>query len=244
MPPPRRARTVVVSLRQLPRMGGIAQADEGTTMDARAPVDEASGTTAADLLRLADGDSSVLSTIYDGYASAVFGVALRVTGDRSAAEDVVQETFVGVWRNAARFDPARASFRTWVLTIAHHRAVDAVRRRRGIERSIDQDEVFAATFAGPVDVWHEVSARLDATEVRERLAALPAAQRECIELAYFEGLTHVEIAARTGLPLGTIKSRVRNGLLRLRAATLAAAPIGRHVPPAPRPTSAFFPGAG
>jgi len=185
-------------------------------MDDHALDPEAPGTTAADLLLLADGDSSVLSAIYDRYASLVFGLALRITGDRAAAEDVVQETFVGVWRNARRFDPARAPFRTWLLAIAHHRAIDLVRRRRRIERSLDEDDAFAASFAAPVDVWREVSARLDAVEVRRRLAALSDAQRECIELAYFSGLTQVEIAERTRLPLGTIKSRVRVGLLRLQ----------------------------
>lgn len=117
-------------------------------MNGHALEPRASETTAADLMLLADGDHSVLSAIYDRYAPHVFGLALRVTGDPVAAEDVVQETFVGVWRNARRYDATRAPFRTWLLAIAHHRAIDAVRRRRGIERSLDEDEGFATNLPG------------------------------------------------------------------------------------------------
>ncbi len=154
---------------------------------------------AIDLQRIITGDSGGLTDLYDRHSAGIFGLALRITNDRSMAEDVVQEAFVSVWKNAARFDPARGSGRTWILVM-----------------SLDgEDGLPVWAPAGP-DVWPEVSQRLDRAAVQLALAALPEVQRRSIELAYFGGLTQEEIAVATGAPLGTVKSRVRLGLLRLR----------------------------
>ena len=170
-----------------------------------------------DLQRIAAGDNRALADLYDRHSAMAFGLALRVTNDHALAEDVVQETFVSVWRGASTFDEAKASARTWILTIAHRRAVDVVRRRRQPVLSLDLDEGEAPMrLTVAADVWTEVSQRLDSAEVQLALAELPDAQRRTLELAYFGGLTQQEIAAATGVPLGTVKGRVRLALSRLR----------------------------
>jgi RNA polymerase sigma-70 factor, ECF subfamily len=166
--------------------------------------------------RAARGDQGALGMLYDRYQGLMYGLASRITGDSALAQDVVQEAFVGIWRNAARFSADRASARTWMLSITHHRAVDAVRRRRPVSELPDP-EVPPESMVVP-DVWPEVNRRLDAASVRAAVSTLSDVQREAIELAYFGGLTQPEIAERTGAPLGTVKSRVRLGLLQLRAA--------------------------
>lgn len=145
----------------------------------------------------------------------MYGLAMRTTNDAQLAQDAVQEAFVGVWRNAARYSPARASVRTWILSITHHRAVDLVRRRRVTVELPEATDPAAEALTVP-DVWPEVARSVDADAVRRAIAQLPDAQRQAIELAYFEGLTQVEIAERTQSPLGTIKSRVRLGLMTMR----------------------------
>ncbi|MGI8928456.1 MAG: sigma-70 family RNA polymerase sigma factor [Candidatus Limnocylindrales bacterium] len=173
---------------------------------------------AAAFQRIAAGDSEGVAGLYDRHSAMVFGLALRVTNDQGLAEDVVQETFVSVWQSAESFDPAKASARTWILTIAHRRAVDAVRRRRQPVLSLDINVEEPPLRLVPVapDVWPEVSARLDGAAIQLALAELPIAQRRSLELAYFNGLTQLEIAAFTGAALGTVKSRVRLGMLGLR----------------------------
>ena len=146
----------------------------------------------------------------------MYGLATRITGDQALAQDVIQDAFVGIWKNAARFSSARASARTWILSITHHRAVDAVRRRRPTVELPDAELPPPTQMTVP-DVWGDVAQRLDGDAVRTAMGTLSAVQREAIELAYFGGLTQQEIAARTGAPLGTVKSRVRLGLLQLRA---------------------------
>jgi len=173
---------------------------------------------AAALQLIAAGDTEGVAGLYDRHSAMVFGLALRVTNDHGLAEDVVQETFVSVWQSASSFDPARASARTWILTIAHRRAVDAVRRRRQPVLSLDinVDEPPLRSLPVAPDVWPEVSARLDGAAIQLALAELPIAQRRSLELAYFNGLTQLEIAAFTGDALGTVKGRVRLGLSTLR----------------------------
>ncbi len=167
------------------------------------------------LARLATGaDEDSLSKLYDRYQAQMYGLAMRITNDAQIAQDAVQEAFVGIWRNAARYSEARASVRTWMLSITHHRAIDLVRRRRPTTR-LPEGEVMHSALTVP-DVWPEVSRTVDADAVRLAMSALPDAQRQAIELAYFAGLTQVEIADRTRSPLGTIKSRVRLGLVSLR----------------------------
>jgi RNA polymerase sigma-70 factor (ECF subfamily) len=170
--------------------------------------------------RLARGDLGALDQLYEHYGAMSFSIAYRITGDRSAAEDVVQEAFLGAWRNAGRYADARGTVRTWLLSIVHHRAIDAVRRRRPTSELPDSDASLPETLTFP-DTWAEVAVGLDRTAVQEALGQISDVQREAIELAYFGGLTQTEIAVRTGVPLGTVKGRLRLGLQGLRAAMLA-----------------------
>ena len=169
-----------------------------------------------DLLRhAADGAQEAVAILFDRYQGLMYGLALKITADPPSAQDAVQDAFVGIWRNASRFDAARASARTWMLAIAHHRAIDAVRHRRPTTELESGDAALAPALMAP-DIWAEVRQRIDADTVRQALARLAPLQREAIELAYFRGLTQGDIASRTGAPLGTVKSRVRLGLLALR----------------------------
>jgi RNA polymerase sigma-70 factor (ECF subfamily) len=167
------------------------------------------------LERVAAGQLDALEDLYDRYRTMAYSIALRITGDASAAEDVVQEAFLGAWRNAGRYAEARGSVKTWLLSIVHHRAVDAVRRRRPTVELPEREDASPAPLTLP-DIWPEVAQGLDRDTIRAALAGLPDVQREAIQLAYFGGLTQQEIAARTGTPLGTVKSRVRLGLLAMR----------------------------
>jgi RNA polymerase sigma-70 factor (ECF subfamily) len=171
--------------------------------------------------RLANGDLGALDRLYEHYGAMAFSIAYRITGDRTAAEDVVQEAFLGAWRNAARYVDARGSVRTWLLSIVHHRAIDAIRRRRPTTELPDAETALHESLTLP-DTWAEVEQRLDRDTVLAALATISDVQREAIELAYFGGLSQTEIAARTGVPLGTVKGRLRLGLAGLRAALLAA----------------------
>jgi RNA polymerase sigma factor (sigma-70 family) len=167
------------------------------------------------LVRMAAGDLDALDALYERYKTMAYSIAARITNDPTLAEDVVQEAFLGAWRNAARYVEGKGSVKTWLLAIVHHRAIDAVRRRRPADALPEHEEVPPVQLQGP-DVWGEVSARLDADSVRQALAVLSEPQREAIELAYFGGLTQQEIASRTGIPLGTVKSRMRLGLEAMR----------------------------
>ncbi len=175
--------------------------------------------------RVAAGDQDSLAELYDRYQALTFGMAIRITGDRTVAQDVVQETFLGIWRASGRFAAERAKARTWIVAICHHRAVDAVRRRRFAAPLPDPELPPPQQLVSP-DVWPEVSRSLDADVVRRALGGLPGPQREAIELAYFAGLTQHEIAQRTQVPLGTVKGRVRLGLVGLRRALGAATSDG------------------
>jgi RNA polymerase sigma-70 factor, ECF subfamily len=169
----------------------------------------------AALDRIAGGELDALDELYERYKTMAYSIAVRITNDASLAEDVVQDAFLGVWRNATRYVVGRGSVKTWLLSIVHHRAIDAVRRRRPTTELPERDEAPPPALRLP-DVWSEVAANLDAAAVRAALAALTDVQREAIELAYFSGLTQVEIAEQTGTPLGTVKSRMRLGLLAMR----------------------------
>lgn len=179
--------------------------------------------------RIADGELGALDDLYERYKTMAYSIAYRITNDATLAEDVVQDAFLGAWRNAARYVEGRGSVKTWFLAIVHHRAIDAVRRRRPTSELPEREDVPPPSMRLP-DVWAEVSSRLDADTVRGVLAVLPDLQREAIELAYFSGLTQVEVAERTSTPLGTVKSRMRLGLLAMRRALLEAE--GRTVPDA------------
>ena len=169
------------------------------------------------LALVADGQLGSLQELYDRYKIMAYSIAVRITSDASLAEDVVQEAFLGVWRNAGRYVEGRGSVKTWVLSIVHHRAVDAVRRRRPTTELPEREDVPPPALQVP-DIWHDVAAGLDRDEIAAAMEALSPVQREAIELAYWGGLTQQEISERTGTPLGTVKSRVRLGLLSLRRA--------------------------
>ena len=163
------------------------------------------------------GQLDALQELYDRYRIMAYSIALRITTDPSLAEDVVQDAFLGVWRNASRYVEGRGSVKTWLLSIVHHRAVDAVRRRRPTTELPEREDVPPTALTLP-DIWAEVAGNLDRAEIATAMATLSDVQREAIELAYWGGLTQQEIAERTGTPLGTVKSRVRLGLLSLRRA--------------------------
>ena len=171
------------------------------------------------LARVADGELGALEELYDRYRTMAYSIALRVTGDATLAEDVLQDAFLGAWRHAGRYAEGRGSVKTWLLAIVHHRAIDAIRRRRPTTTLPDREDVPPAALQVP-DLWGDVAAGLDAETVRTALGLLPATQREAIELAYFGGLTQQEIATRIGAPLGTVKGRMRLGLLAMRRTLL------------------------
>jgi RNA polymerase sigma-70 factor (ECF subfamily) len=173
------------------------------------------------MARLAAGDVEALDDLYERHGTMAYSIALRITGDSGLAEDAVQEAFLGAWRNARRYELGRGSVRTWLLAIVHHRAIDLLRRRRATSALPEGDGTLPDALTLP-DAWPEVSAKVDGAAVRAALTTIPIAQREALELAYFSGLTQPQIAARLGVPLGTIKSRVRLGLLALRSALGAA----------------------
>jgi RNA polymerase sigma-70 factor (ECF subfamily) len=169
------------------------------------------------LALVTSGQLDALQELYDRYRTMAYSIALRITADASLAEDVVQDAFLGVWRNASRYVEGRGSVKTWLLSIVHHRAVDAVRRRRPTTVLPEREDVPPPALTLP-DIWQDVAAGLDREAIAAALATLSDVQREAIELAYWGGLTQQEIADRTGTPLGTVKSRVRLGLLALRSA--------------------------
>ncbi|CAN5886208.1 ECF RNA polymerase sigma factor SigK [soil metagenome] len=169
------------------------------------------------LVAVADGDADAFAVLYDRVTPQVLGVALRVLRDRSLAEEVTQEVLVEIWRKATRFDPDRGTASGWITTLAHRRAVDRVRSEQA---SRDRDDrVSRRDTPRPFDnVADEVETRLDHWQVRSALAELTDRQREAIELAYFGGHTYRDVAKVLGIPEGTAKSRLRDGLLRLRLA--------------------------
>jgi RNA polymerase sigma-70 factor (ECF subfamily) len=164
--------------------------------------------------RLDEGDTGALRVLYERYGGIVFGMTYRLLGDRHAAEECTQDVFVSVWRTAGSYEPARARVSTWLLTIARNRAIDATRRRAA--RPVDPHEDVWTTEQAP-DTADLVSQADEAIRVAAAMAELPGAQSEALSLAYFDGLSHAEIAERLDLPIGTVKGRIRLALDRLRA---------------------------
>jgi RNA polymerase sigma-70 factor (ECF subfamily) len=176
-------------------------------------ISEVTGPTDECLVALvATGDEHALATLYDRYSRVAFGLAWRILRDHSLAEDAVQEALLAVWRNAASFDPSRATARAWLLTIVHRRAVDIVRRN---ER-LDRPPVLSEPERHEQAAEDEVVTALEAARVRDAVRRLRGREREVLELAYFAGLSQHEIATRIGVPLGTVKSRTFAALSRLR----------------------------
>jgi RNA polymerase sigma-70 factor, ECF subfamily len=169
-----------------------------------------------DLLRACGkGDQAAFARLYDATSSRVFGLAVRVVRDPAQAEEVAQEVFLEIWRSSARFDPAKGSPLGWLLTIAHRKAVDRV---RSAEASTRRDTTYhQQNQAVEHDSTAEAAAAsLEARRVRNALSSLTQVQREALELAYFGGYTHTEVATMLALPVGTAKTRIRDGLIRLR----------------------------
>ena len=154
-----------------------------------------------------------MATLYDRYSPIVYSVALRVLGDTGAAEDVLQEVFMQLWRNPGGFDSSRGNLAAWLAVISRNRAIDAIRKRRPDTDIADEFHCFGRTRPS-----RGCGTRPRHGEGSGRSGAMPPAQRSALEMAYFEGLTHTEISAKTGEPLGTIKTRIRAGLLALRKA--------------------------
>ena len=177
--------------------------------------------------RIRSGDRAALGEVYDRHASVAMAVALRVVADREQAEDLVHDAFVAIWQKIDRFDPARGSLRSWIVTIVRNRAID---RLRGTRPSIEIGEADERSLlrSGPNPTWDDVLAQLGAEQLRTALDGLPAEQRQAIELAYFGGRTYREIATLTGVPLGTANGRLRLALARLRELLRQsdAAPVG------------------
>jgi RNA polymerase sigma-70 factor (ECF subfamily) len=162
--------------------------------------------------------ADAFEVLYDRHADTAFSLALRICRQRAPAEDVVQEAFLSVWRSRARYDRSRGSVRTWLLGVVHNRAIDAIRRRTVRERSIIFDEGAHERVPATERTEVEVARREEAREVREALEELPEEQSRVIELAYFGGLTHVQIASMLDTPVGTVKGRMRLGLAKMRMA--------------------------
>jgi RNA polymerase sigma-70 factor (ECF subfamily) len=170
-----------------------------------------------DLMQLVrQGEPQAFDVIYERHSRAAFSLAYRMTGARLAAEDVVQEAFLSLWRSNARYDRTRGSVRTWVLGIVHNRAIDALRRSVGHDRRRASDEGIEERFEAPDRTDVEVARRGEAEEVRLALKTLPPEQCKVIELAYFGGFTHSEIATMLETPIGTVKGRMRLGLEKMR----------------------------
>jgi RNA polymerase sigma-70 factor, ECF subfamily len=163
------------------------------------------------------GDARAFEVIYERHSGAAFSLAYRMMGTRSGAEDVTQDAFLSMWRSGARYDRGRGSVRTWVLGIVHHRAIDALRRATVHDRRRAGDEGIEERFEARERTDVEAARREEAGTVRGALSSLPADQSQVIELAYFGGFTHTEIADMLDAPVGTIKGRMRLGLKKMRA---------------------------
>lgn len=172
------------------------------------------------LARIAHRDTAAFEELYDRYSRAVYSLALRMLGNPQAAQEAAQEIFLHIWRGAGEFAPKRGSVRSWVLSLAHHRAVDALRRQRVRAAEPLPEGNPLISVAG--DVVEQVIRGVERASVRSALTALSLEQRESIVLAYYGGYTQQEIAARLRIPLGTVKTRIRDGMLRLRTVLVQA----------------------
>ena len=169
-----------------------------------------------DLISLIEaGDAEAFSTLYERHSRAVYSLAYRMMGERQAAEDLTQDAFIKVWRNAASYRVERGSVRTWVLSVAHNRGIDQLRAHASRRRTQDKIEA-SAPRSQPSEAFAETWRNSQRDQVREALQALPPEQLKILELAYFSGYTHLEISELLSLPLGTVKGRMRLGLKKMR----------------------------
>jgi RNA polymerase sigma-70 factor (ECF subfamily) len=167
------------------------------------------------LTRIQRGDESAMATLFDRYSKVVYSVALRVLRDPAAAEDVLQDIFMQIWRKPESFVSSRGSLAGWLAVIARNRSIDSLRRRK------PQDSVDDVVLASSYNLAEEAERNAMMEKARSVMVGLPAEQRKMIEMAFFDGLTHSEISELTGDPLGTVKTRIRTGLLVLRKAMQA-----------------------
>ena len=163
-----------------------------------------------------DGDMRAFETVYDRHGGVAYSVAYRMAGSRAGAEDVVQEAFMSIWRSRLRYEPERGSVRSWILGIVHHRGIDALRRNQVHERRRATAEGIEERHEAPERTDVEVARRDEARTVRAAIETLPDQQVQVIELAYFGGFTHMQIAQMLDMPIGTVKGRMRLGLDKLR----------------------------
>ena len=170
-----------------------------------------------DLISLVEAsDAEAFSTLYDRHSRAAFSLAHRMMGERQAAEDLAQDAFIKVWRGAGSYRAERGSVRTWILSIVHNRGIDHLRSLASRRRTQDKIEA-SAPRSQPSEAFAETWRNSQRDQVREALNTLPKEQLKILELAYFSGYTHVEIAELMGLPLGTVKGRMRLGLKKIRS---------------------------
>ncbi len=186
--------------------------------------------------RVTEGDGGALEALYGRYGRACFGLARRILTDEQFAQDVVQEVFLTVWRDASRFDASRGGFSTWLLSMTHHKAVDAVRREESLRKRRTNAEILESRENDSPVVHDEVWSLLRRERVRAALQTLPEVQKEALTLAYFGGYTQREIAGLTGTPLGTVKTRMLAGMRRLRETLdgLSNAALPDDLPTSPR----------
>jgi RNA polymerase sigma-70 factor, ECF subfamily len=171
-----------------------------------------------DLVALArERNADAFEVIYDRHATAAYSLARRMCGTRAMAEDVVQDAFLSLWRRLDHYDPARGEVRSWLLRIVHNGAIDKLRRNRVHDGQRSSDEGIEDRLEAPERTDLDVEQRERAQQVRRALEALPSEQRRVIELAYFDGLTHTQIASMLDMPVGTVKGRMRLGLTKLQA---------------------------
>lgn len=167
------------------------------------------------LLRMTRGDQRAFESLYDRYVMSALGLAIKICGDRALAEDVVQESFLSIWRRPGSYSPDRGTVTAYILGTVHHKAVDAIRHEESLRRRerLSMEDAQVDALDQPVEeAW--LSMRRD--RVRRAVALLSAPQREALELAYFEGFTYSQVADKLGIPLGTAKTRLRDGMIRLR----------------------------
>ena len=175
-----------------------------------------SDTDRALVARIEGRDADALAALYDRHAARLMGLAHRILGDTGEAEEVLQEVFLYVWRSASSFDASRGTVLAWLLVVTRSRAIDRVRSRRPMSRAVRQDLNEISNTPAAQDVEADSATRQWESLCRSAIADLPADQRRVLELAYFGGLTHQEIAEKTSTPLGTVKTRARLGLMKLR----------------------------
>ena len=170
---------------------------------------------------VAGNDARAFEVVYERHSGAAFSLAYRMVGKRGVAEDVVQEAFLNLWRSGARYERTRGSVRTWILGIVHHRAIDALRRATVHDKRRTGDEDIAERLEAPDRTDVEAARRDEAATVRAAMDTLPAEQVQVIELAYFGGFSHSEIAEMLQAPIGTVKGRMRLGLEKMRNSLVA-----------------------